>query len=288
MCRHVWLECSRHERIVGPQAGRPRLCACCCKLDSCPHRRARRQQEVQINARTQPSHSPMTRGTAVEPAVDPHLNMRGGRWTLQSRAIFVSHRYAVCVRCCIRTHCLHEEKQNVDPTTSISECKARIRQEVPTSVLLHSQHQQCDRRLLVAPRAASKRVGHTSTHSQLIHALPSLLLMPPASPDGYIAIAARSGSWDGSMTEGKPSKASGGKAGVQGAKAVDSGPFSEVSESNSLKDAVPPLRSGGSSKSILKPGGGLPSADSGKLARQVSWTDFEGKHLHTVREFTRR
>jgi hypothetical protein len=76
---------------------------------------------------------------------------------------------------------------------------------------------------------------------------------------------------------------------VQDAKAVDAGPFSEVSES-SLKDAVPPLRSAsGSAKSILKQGsGGLPSADSGKLARQVSWTDFEGKHLHTVREFTRR
>lgn len=75
---------------------------------------------------------------------------------------------------------------------------------------------------------------------------------------------------------------------MQDAKAVDNGPFSEVSES-SFKDSVPPLRSAGSAKSILKQGsGGLPSADSGKLARQVSWTDFEGKHLHTVREFTRR
>jgi hypothetical protein len=54
------------------------------------------------------------------------------------------------------------------------------------------------------------------------------------------------------------------------------------------KDSVPPLRTAGSAKSILKAtSGDLDSQGSGKIKRAVSWHDFEGKNLHTVREFTR-
>lgn len=55
-------------------------------------------------------------------------------------------------------------------------------------------------------------------------------------------------------------------------------------------DAVPPLRTNSSTKSILKtaPSGELDSQGSGKIKRAVSWHDFEGKNLHTVREYTPR
>lgn len=110
----------------------------------------------------------------------------------------------------------------------------------------------------------------------------------PDSPDGYIAISARSGSYGSLMDAANTEQPE--PANSKQAKTVDSPSVEEVSEF--AKDSVPPLRPVGSGKSILKQtssgSGDLDSMGSGKIKRAVSWHDFEGKHLHTVREFTRR
>jgi hypothetical protein len=78
------------------------------------------------------------------------------------------------------------------------------------------------------------------------------------------------------------------KHAIADAKSVDNASLDEVTEF--AKDSVPPLRSGNSAKSILKQtssgSGDLDSMGSGKIKRAVSWHDFEGKNLHTVREYT--
>jgi hypothetical protein len=80
------------------------------------------------------------------------------------------------------------------------------------------------------------------------------------------------------------------KHAIADAKPVDNASLDEVTEF--AKDSVPPLRSASSSaKSILKQtssagSGDLDSMGSEKIKRAVSWHDFEGKNLHTVREYT--
>jgi hypothetical protein len=104
------------------------------------------------------------------------------------------------------------------------------------------------------------------------------------SPDGFIAISARSGSY-GSLTGMEPQSNSTAADAKIGAKLANNGEADEIS--GFAKDAVPPLRSTSSAKSILKANSGeLDSQGSGRIKRAVSWHDEEGKTLHTVREFT--
>jgi hypothetical protein len=63
------------------------------------------------------------------------------------------------------------------------------------------------------------------------------------------------------------------------------GPVGEAS-GEACGDVVPSLRSLGSVKSILKSGDLDSQGSEGRVKRSVSWHDFEGKHLHTVREYT--
>lgn len=104
-------------------------------------------------------------------------------------------------------------------------------------------------------------------------------------PDGYIAISARSGShgnlMDTSNTEQKIANAN-------DSKSASNASVDEVTDF--AKDLVGPLRSTASTRSILKQTTSqeLDSQGSGKIKRAVSWHDFEGKNLHTVREFTPR
>jgi hypothetical protein len=106
------------------------------------------------------------------------------------------------------------------------------------------------------------------------------------SPDGFIAISARSGSY-GSLMDAETTPTHAGKHASAGSKAADNNAtLEELTELS--KDSVPPLRTAGSGKSILKAtSGDLDSQGSGRIKRAVSWHDFEGKNLHTVREFTR-
>lgn len=116
--------------------------------------------------------------------------------------------------------------------------------------------------------------------------------MPVAcsSPDGYIAIQARSGSY-GSLMDDAETQIHSGKANLataDAAKAADNGSPEEISAF--AKDAVGPLRSASSSgKSILKQSSEeLDRENSERIKRTVSWHDWhgEGNNLHTVREYT--
>lgn len=109
-----------------------------------------------------------------------------------------------------------------------------------------------------------------------------------SSPDGYIAIQARSGSY-GSLMDAEAQNHSGkGTLTADAAKAADNGSADEISAFG--KDAVGPLRSASSSgKSILKQSSEeLDREGSERIKRTVSWHDWhgEGNNLHTVREYT--
>lgn len=118
-------------------------------------------------------------------------------------------------------------------------------------------------------------------------------MLNAAMPDVCIGIVNKTGSYGDLMANTQDD--------VKGHKIAHcqlESPFSQHSAAGPVGDSVEqqeedvdrvPSLSLQPSKSILKQGSSeLDNSDSGKVKRQVSWHDFEGKHLHTVREFTPR